>query len=58
MVCQQISNRKQQKIDKMEYVIKNGTKTTEYWDACIRCDHQPLRMKIRNICGDETVFVI
>ena len=46
------------KIDKVGYVIKNGTKTTEYWDACIRCDHQPLRMKIRNICGDETVFVI
>lgn len=46
------------KIDKVGYVIKNGTKTTEYWDACIRCDHKPLRMKIRNICGDETVFVI
>lgn len=46
------------KIDKVGYVIKNGTKTTEYWDVCIRCDHQPLRMKIRNICGDETVFVI
>lgn len=44
------------KIDKVGYVIKNGTKTTEYWDACIRCDHQPLRMKIRNICGDETVY--
>ena len=46
------------KIDKVGYVIKNGTKTTEYWDACIRCDHKPLRMRIRNICGDETVFVI
>lgn len=46
------------KIDKLGYVIKNGTKTTEYWDACIHCDHNPLRMKIRNICGDETVFVI
>ena len=46
------------KIDKLGYIIKNGTKTTEYWDACIRCDHKPLRMKIRNICGDETVFVI
>lgn len=44
------------KIDKFGYVIKNGTKTTDYWDACIRCDHKPLRMKIRNICGDETVI--
>ena len=46
------------KIDKVGYVIKNGTKTTEDWDACIRCDHKPLRMKIRNICGDETIFTI
>lgn len=46
------------KIDKVGYVIKNGTKTTECWDACIRCDRKPLRMKIRNICGDETVFII
>lgn len=46
------------KIDKVGYVIKNGTKTTEYWDACIRCDRKPLRMKIRNSCGDETVFII
>lgn len=44
------------KIDKLGYVIKDGVKTTEYWDACIRCDHKPLRMKIRNICGDETVY--
>ena len=46
------------KIDKLGYVIKDGVKTTEYWDTCIRCDHKPLRIKIRNICGDETVFVI
>ncbi|MDB8995883.1 site-specific DNA-methyltransferase [Parabacteroides distasonis] len=46
------------KIDKQGYVIKNGVKTTEYWDACIQCKSKPLRMKIRNICGDETIFVI
>ena len=46
------------KIDKMGYVIKKGVKTTEYWDACIYCERKPLRMKIRNICGDETVFVL
>lgn len=46
------------KIDKSGYVIRNGVKTTEYWDACISSEHKPLRMKIRNICGDETVFVI
>lgn len=44
------------KIDKQGYVIRNGVKTAEYWDGCIRCDNKPLRMIIRNICGDETVF--
>ena len=46
------------KIDKLGYVIKNGIKTNEFWDACVYCEEKPLRMKIRNICGDETVFLI
>lgn len=46
------------KIDKAGYVIKNGIKTTDLWDGCIRSEHKPLRLKIRNICGDETVYVI
>lgn len=44
------------KIDKLGYVIKNGIKTNEFWDACIYSEEKPLRMKIRNICGDETIF--
>ena len=46
------------KIDRLGYVIRNGQKTQEFWDATIKCDNKPLRMKIRNICGDETVFVL
>lgn len=44
------------KIDKLGYVIKNGTKTKEFWDGKISCEAKPLRLKIRNICGDETVW--
>ena len=44
------------KIDRLGYVIRNGVKTQEFWDATIKCDSKPLRMKIRNICGDETVY--
>ena len=44
------------KIDRLGYVIRNGKKTQDFWDATIQCDNKPLRMKIRNICGDETVF--
>ena len=44
------------KIDKNGYVILNGTKTKQFWDGKIRTDKPPLRLKIRNICGDETVW--
>ena len=46
------------KIDKNGYVICNGTKTKEFWDGTISCDQKPLRLKIRNICGDETIWTI
>ena len=46
------------KIDRLGYVILNGKKTQEFWDATIKCDQKPLRMKIRNICGDETIYVL
>ena len=46
------------KIDRLGYVILNGAKTQDFWDGTIKCDQKPLRLKIRNICGDESVFVI
>lgn len=38
----------------------NGEKSQNYWDGTIRTldERKPLRMKIRNICGDETIFVL
>lgn len=46
------------KIDKLGFVIRNGVKTKEFWDGAITSEKQPKRLKIRNICGDETVFAI
>lgn len=46
------------KIDKLGYAILNGTKTKEFWDGTIKSDKKPLRIKIRNICGDETVWAV
>lgn len=46
------------KIDRLGYVIENGKKTTRFWDGTIRTDNRPLRLKIRNICGDESVFAL
>lgn len=46
------------KIDKNGFVVVNGNKTKNFWDGKIRCEQKPLRLKIRNICGDETVWDI
>lgn len=46
------------KIDKLGYVIRDGEKTKAFWDGTIQSEKQPQRLKIRNICGDETVWEI
>ena len=46
------------KIDKLGYVVKNGTKTKSFWDGRIISEQKPLRLKIRNICGDETEWKV
>lgn len=45
-------------IDKLGYVVRNGSKTKDFWDGTITSEKKPLRLKIRNICGDETVWNI
>jgi adenine-specific DNA-methyltransferase len=46
------------KIDKNGYVILNGKKTKEFWNAKIVSEKKPLRLKVRNIAGDESVIVL
>ncbi|MGX2971134.1 DNA methyltransferase [Helicobacter sp. T3_23-1059] len=46
------------KIDKNSFVIKDGVKTKEFWNGKILCAKKPLRLKVRNICGDESVYNI
>lgn len=46
------------KIERNGCVTINGTKTRELWDGCIISDLRPLRLKVRNVCGDETVFIL
>lgn len=43
-------------IDRLGYVRKNGIDTKAFWDGAITSDDKPLRLKIRNICGDETIY--
>lgn len=46
------------KIDKNGFIVVNGNKTKDFWDGTIRSEKKPLRLKIRNICGDETVWEV
>lgn len=46
------------KIDKLGYVIKDGVKSKEFWDGKITSNKKPLRIKVRNISGDETIKTI
>lgn len=46
------------KVDKNGYVIEDGVKTKNFWDGKIHSQNKPLRLKIRNICGDETVWTV
>ncbi len=43
------------KIDKLGYVTSNGIKSKHYWNGKITSDKKPLRIKVRNISGDETI---
>jgi len=46
------------KIDKKGFVMRDGAKSKDFWDAKITSKQKPLRLKIRNIAGDESVWVL
>lgn len=46
------------KIDKKGFVTIDDKKTKEFWNGKIIFKNKPLRLKIRNIAGDETVLMI
>jgi adenine-specific DNA-methyltransferase len=39
-------------------IIVNGSNTKSKWDGKVIVDKKPMRIKVRNICGDETIFVV
>ena len=46
------------KIDKLGYAINKGVRTDEFWDGTIKFNNKPLRIKVRNISGDEIIVNI
>jgi adenine-specific DNA-methyltransferase len=43
------------RIDKNGFITLNGEKTKLLWDGKIAVKQKPIRLKIRNIAGDETI---
>lgn len=46
------------RIERNGYMTLNGKKTSNLWDATIKSELKPFRLKIRSICGDESTFVL
>lgn len=46
------------RIEPDSYISLNGKKTKQFWNGKITSDEKPLRVKIRNICGDESIYVL
>lgn len=45
-------------INPQGYAFVNGKPTGKLWQGYIDSDDKPLRLKTRNICGDETVYCL
>lgn len=45
-------------IGRLGHVRKNGVDTKDFWDGNITSEDKPLRLKIRNVCGDETIYIV
>lgn len=46
------------RVDKLGRVVLDGVKTSDLWDGTLSLSSKPLRLRFRNICGDETVVAV
>lgn len=45
-------------IDRNGFVVKDGRATERFWDGSIGSEKRPLRIRVRNIAGDETMRAV
>ncbi len=46
------------RVDKLGRVVLDGAKTPDLWDGTLSLPSKPLRLRFRNICGDESVIQV
>lgn len=42
----------------LRHVVAEGKATGAFWDGTLHALAKPLCLKVRNICGEETVVVL
>lgn len=45
-------------IDKTGFVVRDGVASKDFWDGSVSSEKRPLRIRVRNIAGDETIRVV
>ena len=45
-------------IDRNGFVVKDGRPTDQFWDGTISSEQRPLRIRVRNIAGDESTKAV
>ena len=46
------------RVDKLGRVVLDGVKSGALWDGTLSLPAKPLRLRFRNICGDETIVAV
>lgn len=46
------------RLDKLGRIILDGEKTDAFWDGTLSLPAKPLRLRFRNICGDESILPV
>ena len=45
-------------IDRNGFVVRDGHPTEQFWDGSVGSEKRPLRIRVRNIAGDETMRAV
>ena len=46
------------RLDKGGHIVQDGVKTDTLWDGTLALPTKPMRIRFRNICGDESIIPV
>jgi len=42
----------------LRHIVLDGVKTDTLWDGTLALPTKPMRLRFRNICGDESIVIV